>query len=67
MEMMKNMSSASISGEDNTRLLFYENYKNEKNQYNVEEIFFGKAILLQQIRILKSESNPHPKIKSVQR
>ena len=64
MDLMKNMSA---SVEDNTKLLFFENYKNEKNQYNVEEIFFGKAILLQQIRILKAEANPHPKIKSMQR
>jgi hypothetical protein len=57
MDLMKNMSmnsslSASGINEENTRLLFFENYKNEKNQYNIEEIFFGKAILLQQIRIL---------------
>ena len=67
MDLMKNMSMASTNTDENTRLLFFENYKNEKNQYNVEEIFFGKAILLQQIRILKSDSNPHPKIKSMQR
>ena len=64
---MKNISSSSVSAEDNTKLLFFENYKNEKNQYNIEEVFFGKAILLQQIRILKVDSNPHPKIKSMQR
>jgi hypothetical protein len=67
MDMIKSMSTNSINYEDNTKLLFYENYKYEKTQYNVEEIFFGKAILLQQIRILRADSNPHPKIKSVQR
>jgi hypothetical protein len=64
---MKNLSISSANLEENTRLLFFESFKNEKNQYNVEEIFFGKAILLQQIRILKPDSNPHPKIKSMQR
>ena len=67
MDIIKSSSTLSTSAEDNTRLLFFENYKNEKNQYNVEEIFFGKAILLHQIRILKADSNPHPKIKSMQR
>jgi hypothetical protein len=67
MDMIKSMSTNSLNYEDNTKLLFYDNYKYEKTQYNVEEIFFGKAILLQQIRILRSDSNPHPKIKSVQR
>ncbi len=67
MDLIKSMSVSSFNSEDNTRLLFYDNYKYEKTQYNVEEIFFGKAILLQQIRILRNESNPHQKIKSVQR
>jgi hypothetical protein len=67
MDLIKNISTNSINYEDNTKLLFFDNYKYEKTQYNVEEIFFGKAILLQQIRILKADSNPHPKIKSVQR
>lgn len=53
--------------EENTKLLFFESYKNEKNQYNVEEIFFGKPILLHQIRILKTDSNPHQKIKATPR
>jgi hypothetical protein len=65
MDIRKNTQS--ITGEENTKLLFFENYKNEKNQYTVEEIFFSKAIILQQIRILKTDSNPHPKIKSTQR
>jgi hypothetical protein len=65
MEIKKNTQS--ITGEENTKLLFFENYKNDKNQYTVEEIFFSKAIILQQIRILKTDSNPHPKIKSTQR
>ncbi len=64
MELMKNTST---NMEDNTKLLFFDNYKYDKSQYNVEEIFFGKAILLQQVRILKADANPHPKIKSMQR
>ncbi len=67
MDLIKSMSTNSTNFEENTKLLFYENYKYEKTQFNVEEIFFGKAILLQQIRILRADSNPHPKIKSVQR
>jgi hypothetical protein len=65
MELMKTNMSSMI--EENTRLLFFENYKYDKTQYNVEEIFFSKPISLQQIRILKPESNPHPKIKSMNR
>ena len=67
MDLMKNLSTISQSGEDNTKLLFFESYKNERSLYNVEEIFFGKAVHLHQIRILKPDSNPHPKIKSIQR
>ncbi len=67
MELIKSSNTQSTNLEDNTKLLFFENYQNEKNQYNVEEIFFGRAILLQQIRIVKTDSNPHPKIKSMQR
>jgi hypothetical protein len=53
--------------EENTRLIFYENFKNDRTQYTVEEIFFSRAINLHQIRILRTDSNPHPKIKSTQR
>jgi hypothetical protein len=65
MDLRKNTQS--MTSEENTKLLFFENYKNDRNQYTVEEIFFSKAIILQQIRILKTDSNPHPKIKSAQR
>ena len=39
MDMIKSMSTNSLNYEDNTKLLFYDNYKYEKTQYNVEEIF----------------------------
>ena len=52
--------------EDQTKLLFFENFSQPKPQYTIEEIFFSKAVLLHQIRILKSDSNPHTKIKSMQ-
>ncbi len=64
MKLMKNTSS---NMEDNTKLQFLGNYKYDKSQYNVEEIFLGKAILLQKVRILKADANPHPKTKSMQR
>ena len=51
MELYRN--SNSLNYEDNTKLLFFENYKNDKSQYNIEEIFFKKPVILQQIRILK--------------
>ncbi len=63
MELYKNSSSMN-NNDENTKLVFFDNFKYEKNQYNVEEIFFQKPIILQQIRLLKSDSNPHPKIKS---
>ncbi len=62
MELLRN--STSLNMEDNTKIVFFENFKHDKSQYNIEEIFFQKPIILQQIRILKAESNPHPKIKS---
>lgn len=65
MDIMRN--SSSLIGEDNTKLLFYDSYKYDKASYNVEEIFFGKPVILHQIRIIKAESNPHPKIKGMQR
>ena len=51
--------------EDNTVLLFFDNFEYQKVQYNIEEIFFNKAIILHQIRILKQDSNPHTKLKSM--
>ena len=56
----------SNQNEDNIVLLFFDNFEYPKVQYNVEEIFFNKAIVLQQIRILKQDSNPHTKLKSMQ-
>ena len=53
----------SNQNEDNIVLLFFDNFEYPKVQYNVEEIFFNKAIVLQQIRILKQDSNPHTKLK----
>lgn len=63
MELIKVQSNYT---EESSKLLFYDNFKYEKPQYNIEEIFICKPIILHQIRILKSESNPHPKIKSMQ-
>ena len=60
------MSLSLPSPETETKLLFFEHFSYPQSQYNVEEIFFSKAILLHQIRILKSDSNPHTKIKSMQ-
>lgn len=52
--------------ENETKLLFLETFSYPQSQYNIEEIFFSKAISLHQIRILKTDSNPHTKIKSMQ-
>jgi hypothetical protein len=67
MELLKTTTSTKEINEENTKLLFFDNFKNDKTQYSVEEIFFSRAVCLQQIRILKTDSNPHPKIKSAQR
>ncbi|MCQ2821510.1 MAG: hypothetical protein MJ252_29990, partial [archaeon] len=48
-----------------TTLLYFDTISSQKSQYNVEEIFFNKAVRLQQIRLLKTDSNPHPQIKSM--
>lgn len=53
--------------EDNTKLIFYDCYKYDKSQFNVEEIFFAKPVHLHQIRILKADSVPHTKFKLVKR
>ncbi len=60
-------SSLQVNYEDMTKLLFYDSFKYEKSQYNVEEIFFTKPVFLNQIRILKSDSVPHTKLKLVHR
>ena len=51
--------------ENPTKLLFFDNLESNKPTYNVTEIFFSKAVNIQQFRILKPESNPHAKYKSM--
>ena len=48
-----------------TKLLFFDNLDSGKPTYNVVEVFFSKAVNIQQIRILKPDSNPHAKHKSM--
>lgn len=48
--------------EDTSKLLFYDSFKYDKPQYNIEEIFFLKPVYLHQIRILKADSIPHSKL-----
>jgi hypothetical protein len=50
--------------EDASKLLFFESFKYDKAQFVTEEIFFGKPIYLHQIRLVKFDINPHPKIKA---
>ena len=66
MDIKNNQMPLLGTKEENTTLLFYDNIVYPKSQYNIEEIFFIKAVILQQIRIVKSDSNPHPNIKSNQ-
>ena len=51
--------------ENPTKLLFFDNLESNKPTYNVTEIFFSKAVNIQQFRILKPDSNPHAKYKSM--
>lgn len=53
--------------EENSKLLFYDSFKNEKSQFTIEEIFFGKPVVLHQLRVIKAETNPHPKIRTQMR
>ncbi len=57
----------SYSGKkDNSiKLLFFDNLESPKSNYNVFEIFFKKAVNIKLFRILKPDSNPHAKYKSV--
>ena len=57
----------SYSGKkDNSiKLLFFDNLDSPKSNYNVFEIFFKKAVNIKLFRILKPDSNPHAKYKSV--
>ena len=48
-----------------TKLLFFDNLDSTKPTYNVFEVFFLKAVNIQQFRILKQDSNPHAKYKSM--
>ena len=47
------------------KLLFMDNLDSNKPTYNVYEVFFSKAVNIQQFRILKPDSNPHAKYKSM--
>ena len=51
--------------DNQTKLLFLDNLESNKPTYNVTEIFFSKAVNIQQFRILKQDSNPHAKYKSM--
>ena len=57
------MSTNGVNEE--TTLVFFDNFIYQTVQYSVEEIFFNNPITLQQIRILKPDSNPHTKLKSM--
>ena len=48
-----------------TKLLFLDNLDSGKPTYNVFEIFFNKAVNIQQFCILKQNENPHAKYKSM--
>lgn len=48
--------------ESTSKLLYFDNILNDKAKFSTEEILFGKPIYLHQIRIVKFESNPHPKV-----
>ena len=47
------------------KLLFFDNLEANKPTYNIFEVFFNKAVNIQQFRILKPDSNPHAKYKSM--
>ena len=47
------------------KLLFFDNLDSNKPTYNIVEVFFNKAVNIQQFRILKPDSNPHAKYKSM--
>ena len=47
------------------KLLFFDNLDSNKPTYNIVEVFFSKAVNIQQFRILKPDSNPHAKYKSM--
>ena len=47
------------------KLLFFDTLDSNKPVYNIVEVFFNKAVNIQQFRILKPDSNPHAKYKSM--
>ena len=47
------------------KLLFFDNLDSTKPTYNIVEVFFKKVVNIQQFRILKPDSNPHAKYKSM--
>ena len=47
------------------KLLFFDNLESNKPSYNIVEVFFSKAVNIMQFRILKPDSNPHAKYKSM--
>lgn len=47
------------------KLLFFDTLDSNKPTYNIVEVFFNKAVNIQQFRILKPDSNPHANYKSM--
>ena len=59
------MSNIVHKKDNQTKLLFFDNLDSNKPTYNIVEVFFIKAVNIQQFRILKPDSNPHAKYKSM--
>ena len=64
MEIQEN--TMSDTGGDTT-LLFLDTLYHGSQSFNSDEIIFKQTVLLQQVRIIKLDSNPHPNLKHLQR
>lgn len=50
------------AGEDDTVLLFLDSFVYPSQCFNSDEIMFKQPVTLQQIRILRPDSSPHPNV-----
>ncbi len=53
--------------ESETTLLFIDTLSHGSQSFSSDEVIFKQPVILQLIRVVKSDSNPHPTLKHLQR
>ena len=63
---MEIQEDKAVEGEETT-LLFLDTLMHGSQSFNLDEIIFKQPVILQLIRIVKADSNPHPNLKHLPR